>query len=103
MVLYKVGAERTQAKRIGDMKLVKGDKLVCVKPIGNLVYGKTYLVIRVRHHEIYPKIATGHEEDYICIDDIWWFGQIGSTEPWTNWFVLEKQWKREEKLKELGI
>jgi hypothetical protein len=57
------------------------------------VYGKTYLVINNRSHE---------EED-ICIDVIWWFGQIGSTEPWTNWFVLEKQWLRVEKLKELGI
>lgn len=101
MVLYKVGAERTQAKRIGDMKLVKGDKLVCVKPMGNLVYGKTYLVIRVRHHAR-ARLATSHEED-ICIDDIWWFGQIGSTEPWTNWFVLDKQWLREIKLEQLGI
>jgi hypothetical protein len=59
------------------------------------VYGKTYLVINTRSHE---------EED-ICIDfdGPWWFGQIGSTEPWTNWFVLEKQWLRVEKLKELGI
>jgi hypothetical protein len=79
------------------MKLVKGDKLVCVKPIGNLVYGKTYLVIQTRHG------MARHEEDDICIDDIWWFGQIGSTEPWTNWFVLDKQWQRAEKLKELGI
>lgn len=76
------------------MKLVKGDKLVCVKPMGNLVYGKTYLVINTRN--------TTLEED-ICIDDIWWFGQIGSTEPWTNWFILDKQWQRAEKLKELGI
>ena len=99
MVLYKVGAKRTQAKRIGDMKLVKGDKLVCVKPMGNLVYGKTYLVVNTR------KISNTweKEEDIICIDDIWWFGQIGSTEPWTNWFVLDKQWQRAEKLKELGI
>ena len=77
------------------MKLVKGDKLVCVNPIGDLAYGETYLVINTRSHE---------EED-ICIDadGPWWFGQIGSTESWTNWFVLDKQWKREEKLKELGI
>ena len=75
------------------MKLVKEDKLVCVKPMGNLVYGKTYLVINTRNYE---------EED-ICIDGIWWFGQIGSTEPWTNWFVLENQWQRDKKLKELGI
>jgi hypothetical protein len=47
-------------------------------------------------------IITTIEED-ICIDDIWWFGQIGSSEPWTNWFVLDKQWQRVEKLKELGI
>lgn len=76
------------------MKLVSGDKLVCVKPMGNLVYGKTYLVINTRN--------TTLEED-ICIDGLWWFGQIGYTEPWTNWFVLEKQWCRAEKLKELGI
>jgi hypothetical protein len=80
------------------MKLVKGDKLVCVKPMGNLVYGKTYLVINTRN--------TILEED-ICIDDNreiwWWFGQIGFSEPWTNWFVLDKQWWRMEKLKELGI
>ena len=79
------------------MKLVKGDKLVCVKPMGNLVYGKTYLVRNTRSNKGWDK-----EED-ICIDGIWWFGQIGSTEPWTNWFVLEKQWLRVEKLKELGI
>jgi hypothetical protein len=78
------------------MKLVKGDKLVCVKPMDNLVYGKTYLVINTRN---------GWDED-ICIDDgngPWWFGQIGSTEPWTNWFVLENQWQRDKKLEELGI
>jgi hypothetical protein len=82
------------------MKLVKGDKLVCIKPIAknidfSLQYGKTYLVINTRSHE---------EED-ICIDfdGPWWFGQIGSSEPWTNWFVLERQWSRENKLKQLGI
>lgn len=79
------------------MKLVKGDKLVCVESIEKLVCGKTYLVINTRSHE---------EEEDICIDVdglSWWFGQIGSTEPWTNWFVLEKQWLRVQKLKELGI
>lgn len=80
------------------MKLVSGDKLVCIKEIGNLVYGKTYLVVNTKSLRLY-----GNGEEYICIDDIWWFGQIGSSEPWTNWFALEKQWKREEKLKELGI
>ena len=82
------------------MKLVKGDKLECVKPMGNLVYGKTYLVINTRNPNSF---ALNYEEDDICIEGIWWFGQIGSTEPWTNWFVLEKQWLRVEKLKELGI
>lgn len=80
------------------MKLVKGDKLVCVKPMGNLVYGKTYLVINTR-----GSLARSHEEEDICIDDIWWFGQIGSSEPWTNWFMLEMDWKRNERLKEIGI
>ena len=86
------------------MKLVKGDKLVCVKPIEELVYGKTYLVVDTRSTKFW-----GKEEEDICTmgtheaDGSWWFGQIGSTEPWTNWFVLEKQWLRVEKLKELGI
>ena len=82
------------------MKLVKGDKLVCVKPMGNLVYGKTYLVINTRNPNSF---ALNYEEDDICIEGIWWFGQIGSTEPWTNWFVLENQWQRDKKLEELGI
>jgi hypothetical protein len=43
------------------------------------------------------------EDICIDVDGPWWFGQIGSTEPWTNWFVLEKQWLRVQKLKELGI
>ena len=79
------------------MKLVKGDKLVCVKPMGNLVYGKTYLVINTR------LLHLGTLEEDICIDGIWWFGQIGSSEPWTNWFMLEMDWKRNERLKEIGI
>lgn len=87
------------------MKLVKGDKLVCIKPFAkninfSLVYGETYLVVNTRITDFW-----GKEEEDICIDadGPWWFGQIGSTEPWTNWFVLEKQWLRAEKLKELGI
>ena len=77
------------------MKLVSGDKLVCVNPMDNLVYGETYMVINTR---------SGEEED-ICIDfdGPWWFGQIGSSEPWTNWFVLERQWTRDSRLKQLGI
>ena len=77
------------------MKLVVGDKLVCVNPMDNLVYGETYMVINTRSEE---------EED-ICIyfDGPWWFGQIGYSEPWTNWFVLERQWTREMRLKEIGI
>ena len=82
------------------MKLVKGDKLVCVESIEKLVCGKTYLVVDTRITKFW-----GKEEEDICIDVCgpWWFGQIGSTEPWTNWFVLEKQWLRVQKLKELGI
>jgi hypothetical protein len=82
------------------MKLVVGDKLVCIKPIAKnidfcLQYGDTYMVINTRSEE---------EED-ICIyfDGPWWFGQIGYSEPWTNWFVLERQWTREMRLKEIGI
>jgi hypothetical protein len=45
--------------------------------------------------------------DYICILDEngnnWWFGQIGETECWTSWFISEKQWIRNNKLKEIGV
>ena len=45
--------------------------------------------------------------DDICIlDDSgsnWWFGQTGETECWTNWFISEREWLRNNKLNELGI
>jgi hypothetical protein len=45
--------------------------------------------------------------DDICILDDdgsnWWFGQIGETECWNNWFITEKQLRRENNLKEIGI
>ena len=45
--------------------------------------------------------------DFIQILDdsgtIWWFGQIGEIECWTSWFISEKQWIRNNKLKEIGV
>ena len=71
-----------------------GDVLVCFNPIHGLEYGKSYRVNQTRRSFDYEIGISG---------STWWFGQIGSSEPWTNWFVLEKQWQRMEKLKELGI
>ena len=78
------------------MKLEVGDKLVCVNLLERLEYGKTYTIIEAR---------LNYDEEDICIDvdGPWWFGQIGFSEPWTNWFILEKQWTRNKKLEELGI
>jgi hypothetical protein len=43
--------------------------------------------------------------DDICIKwadgGNWWWGQIGSFEPWTIKFMTEKEYKRNKKLKEL--
>ena len=92
------------------MKLKVGDKIVCIKEIHggdkivcskeihsrdnkmSLIYGKTYTIINTT-------------TSYIAIDvnGPWWFGQIGSSEPWTKYFVLEKQWTRNKKLEELGF
>ena len=76
------------------MKLKVGDKLVCVNEIGSFIYGNTYEVTNARLR---------YEEEDICIGTGWWFGQIGYTEPWTNWFELEKQCARNKKLEELGL
>lgn len=84
------------------MRLVIGDKIYCKKLIGDdgLTLGKVYEVVSVRSKSRF-------NGDDICIlddDDIdWWFGQIGETECWTNWFVSEKEWLREKKLNQLGI
>lgn len=70
-----------------------GDFIVCnISNVDNLTYGKKYEIISVRHIP---------EED-ICIlgDDVlnWWFGQVGSTDPWTMYFVDETVWNREQKI-----
>lgn len=78
------------------MKLEVGDKLVCVNALYRLVYGETYTIVDTTIHY-------GEEDICIDVDGQWWFGQIGSSEPWTNWFVLEKQWTRNKKLEELGL
>ena len=78
------------------MRLNVGDEIVCYNPFGDLVYGKTYTVIRIREKSKWCG-------DDICIDlgGDWWFGQIGETECWTNWFVTKKEWIRDNKLNEL--
>lgn len=78
------------------MRLNIGDKIYCKEVIGELTLGKEYLVTKVR-----PK-SRWSGDDICILDDKgqnWWFGQIGETECWTNWFISV----REKNLKELGI
>jgi hypothetical protein len=75
-----------------------GDKIVCVHPMEELTYGKTYDIIHVR------KLITIEDICIIADDGIkWWFGQIGHTECWTKWFVTELEWKRNSILNIIGI
>ena len=83
------------------MRLEIGDKIFCKKVIGEgLTFGKEYYIIHTR-----PKDRWNGDD--ICINDDsglnWWFGQIGETECWTEWFISEKEWIRNKKLEELGI
>lgn len=63
------------------MILKVGDKIYCVADVNNLTKNK------IKDDTVFN----------------WWFGQIGESEPWINWFVSEKEWLRNLKLKELGI
>ena len=86
------------------MRLEIGDKIYCHKLVGEVGEGltldKEYVITNTRSKSRWCG-------DDICIlDDSgsnWWFGQIGETEPWTNWFTLEKEWVRNKKLNDLGI
>jgi hypothetical protein len=83
------------------MRLKIGDLIVCKEVLGKgLTLNKSYEVINTR-----PKDRWNGDD--ICIKDDnninWWFGQIGESECWTNWFISEKQWVRDEKLKKLVI
>jgi len=84
------------------MRLKVGDKIYCKKLIGDngLTLGEEYIVTNTR-----PK-DRWNGDDICILDDSgqnWWFGQIDETECWTNWFISEKEWIRENKLNELGI
>lgn len=83
------------------MRLNKGDKIVCImNDIDGLTYGKSYEIVHTKKHNDFYS-----QEDDICIkDDMnlnWWFGQIGTTECWTMWFVTEQQWIRQQKLDQI--
>ncbi len=86
------------------MRLEVGDKIHCKEIIGGNGHGLTldkgYVVIHTRTKDRW------NGDDICILDDDgsnWWFGQIGETECWTNWFVSEKEWLRDKKLNELGI
>jgi hypothetical protein len=81
------------------MRLEVGDKIYCKGVIGDgLTLSKEYVVTNTR-----PKSRWNGDDICILDDDgqNWWFGQIGETECWTNWFISEKEFIREEKLNDL--
>lgn len=82
------------------MRLKVGDKIYSKVSSSGLTLDKAYVVTQVRGKTYW----TG---DDICILDNsglnWWFGQIGETECWTDWFISEKEWIRNKKLEELDI
>ncbi len=71
-----------------------GDKIYCKVDMSNLTKDKCYIVNIYSNSTICIKDDNGHS---------WWFGQIGQLEPWDMWFVTEKQWIRDKKLKDIGI
>jgi len=78
------------------MRLKEDDIIVCKTNIFiNLTYGKMYPVL----------YTTLYQNDDICILDDdgqkHWFGQIGSSECWTKWFVTKEYWDRNENIKSL--
>lgn len=83
------------------MRLEIGDKIYCKKLINDdLTLGEEYIVTNTR-----PR-SRWCGDDICILDDSgsnWWFGQIGETECWSNWFISEKEWLREQKLNKLGI
>jgi len=68
------------------------DFIVCnASNVDCLTYGKKYEIIDVRHIP---------EEDICILDNDgfkWWFGQVGSSDPWTMYFTNESSW-REQKI-----
>lgn len=82
------------------MRLKVGDKIYSKVSSSDITLDKAYVVTQVRGKTYW----TG---DDICILDNsglnWWFGQIGETECWTEWFISEKEWIRNKKLEQLDI
>lgn len=82
------------------MRLKVGDKIYSKVSSSDITLDKAYVVTQVRDKTYW----TG---DDICILDNsglnWWFGQIGETECWTEWFISEKEWIRNKKLEQLDI
>ena len=76
--------------------------------IGDIIYCKKVLGEGLTLNKGYQVIHTSDRWNgkFSINDDSgtnWWFGQIGETECWTNWFITEKEFIRDKKLKELGI
>lgn len=78
------------------MKLNVGDILYCIRSISNISKETLYSIIQTRFED--------GEEDICVNDDIGmnhWFGQVGSSECWTMWFITEKEWRRNNKIEEI--
>jgi len=100
------------------MRLEIGDSIYCYKLVDKVGKGltldKRYKVVNTRPKDRWCRLTMIHIETPAnptnALIDIemcnWWFGQIGGTECWkcwTNWFISEKEWLRNNKLNELGI
>lgn len=80
----------------------QGDVIYCVNKLHGVTLDKGYTVTMIRPDIL--KKGGGIIND-ICIHDdmghAFWFGQEGEFEPWTNWFVTELVWKRNQKINQI--
>ena len=78
--------------------LIKGDIIYCIRPMGGLTLNKGYKVEMIRWD------IKGKSSDICIYDDdrlAHWFGQQGEFESWTNWFINEVQYNREQKINQI--
>ena len=79
------------------MRLKDDDIIVCNTDIfEDLTYGKMYPILYGRR--------TKYGDDICILDDKdqkHWFGQIGQSECWDNWFVTKEYWDRDENINSL--
>ena len=78
-----------------------GDKIYCnVYKSYSLTFDKGYEILYVRETPFNVK-NWWYQSDICILDDLGykcWFGQIGATEEWTNWFISEVEWLRDKNI-----